>query len=116
MSAQPKLFDLVPVLPEGFRYQPELISGVQERALVDRIRELPFEAFRFHGFGGNRRVVSYGWPHDFEGTGLEQAEEIPGFLLPLRDAAAEFADLPAEQLVHVLVTEYGPGAAIGWHK
>ena len=41
---------------------------------------------------------------------------MPGFLLPLRKKAAEFAGLGQESLQHVLVTEYGPGAGIGWHK
>jgi hypothetical protein len=38
------------------------------------------------------------------------------FLLPLREKAAAFAGLAASELQHVLITEYGPGAAIGWHK
>ena len=29
---------------------------------------------------------------------------------------AKFAGLPADRLQHALVTEYAPGAAIGWHK
>ncbi len=41
---------------------------------------------------------------------------MPPFLLPLRDAAARFAGLPAETLQHVLVTEYSAGAGIGWHR
>lgn len=31
-------------------------------------------------------------------------------------SSARFAGLPARQLQHVLVMEYGPGAAIGWHR
>ena len=41
---------------------------------------------------------------------------MPALLLPLRDRAAAFAGLAPAALQHVLVTEYGPGAAIGWHK
>jgi alkylated DNA repair dioxygenase AlkB len=34
----------------------------------------------------------------------------------LRQKAAEFAGLSEYGLQHALVTEYSPGAAIGWHK
>jgi alkylated DNA repair dioxygenase AlkB len=30
--------------------------------------------------------------------------------------AAAFADIEPQALAHVLVTEYSPGTAIGWHK
>jgi alkylated DNA repair dioxygenase AlkB len=116
MAAHPELFDIVPGLPEGFRYETELISRGLERVLVDQFRLLPFEPFRFHGYAGNRRVVSYGFRYDFEGAGPQKAESVPGFLHPLRTAAAELADIPEHELVHVLVTEYGPGAGIGWHR
>lgn len=103
-------------LPEGFRYHRELISPEEEHALLADIRELPFREFEFHGFTGKRRVVSFGWRYDFSDRSLEKANDIPSFLLPVREKAARFADLEAYQLQHVLVTEYSEGAAIGWHK
>jgi len=102
--------------PEGFRYQADLLSEDGERKLVERIRELPLKEFEFHGYVGKRRVVSYGWHYDFGERRLQRTEEIPGFLLSLRDRAAAFADLAPGELSHALVTEYGPGAAIGWHR
>jgi len=36
--------------------------------------------------------------------------------MPLRERAADFAGVPAQSLQQVLVTEYAPGAAIGWHR
>jgi alkylated DNA repair dioxygenase AlkB len=36
--------------------------------------------------------------------------------LPVRDRAARFAGLDPAVLQQALVTEYSPGAAIGWHK
>jgi alkylated DNA repair dioxygenase AlkB len=41
---------------------------------------------------------------------------MPLFLLGVRNLAASFAGLTAIDLPHALVTEYGPGAAIGWHR
>ena len=104
------------VLPIGFAYQPELLSRDDEKDLAERIAELPLREFEFHGYVGKRRVVSFGWRYDFTGRGLEKVEDIPPFLLPVRESAAQFAGMPASDLRHVLVTEYGPGAAIGWHK
>ena len=80
------------------------------------MRSLPFKAFEFQGFVGKRRTVSFGWRYDFNDRSLQKAEDIPDFLLSLREVAAEFAELPAPALQQVLVTEYDAGAAIGWHR
>jgi alkylated DNA repair dioxygenase AlkB len=85
-------------------------------SLVQTIGDLPFEAFQFHGFTGKRRVVSFGLKYDFSAQRLERIEAIPNFLLPLRLRAAKFGGLNESTLEQVLVTEYQPGAAIGWHK
>jgi alkylated DNA repair dioxygenase AlkB len=61
-------------------------------------------------------VISFGWRYDFNDRELQKADDIPPFLLPLRASAAAFAGLSATDLRHVLVTEYAPGAAIGWHR
>jgi alkylated DNA repair dioxygenase AlkB len=36
--------------------------------------------------------------------------------LAIRQKAAEFAGITESRLQHALVTEYAPGAAIGWHR
>lgn len=116
MDDQLGLFEGGPRLPEGFRYQPDLITPPEERELLKQIRALPFKEFDFHGYKGRRRVVSFGWKYDFTERRLEAMEDIPGFLLPLREKAARFADLQPSDLQHALVTEYNVGAPIGWHK
>ncbi len=100
--------------PEGFRYQAEVVPAEEERELVERIRGLPLREFEFHGYVGKRRVLSYGWHYEFGERTLRRTDELPAFLLPLRDRAAAFAGVAAEDLPHALVTEYGSGAAIGW--
>jgi alkylated DNA repair dioxygenase AlkB len=105
-----------PALPEGFRYQAELISPSDEETILRHARELPFRDFEFHGYTGKRRVVSFGWQYDFSARRLNRVDDIPEFLLDLRAVAAPFAGLEPEALQHALVTEYGPGAAIGWHR
>jgi alkylated DNA repair dioxygenase AlkB len=105
-----------PALPEGFRYQADLVAPADERTLLAHVRALPFREFVFHGYTGRRRVVSFGWGYDFEAEALRPAEPMPAFLLALREAAAAFAGAAPERLVQALVTEYAPGAAIGWHR
>ena len=105
-----------PGLPPGFRYQPDVINSAEHDALLLRIRELPFREFEFHGYTGKRRVISFGWKYDFGNRTLLKVDDIPDFLLALRTAAARFAGMPPHAFQHALVTEYGPGAAIGWHR
>ncbi len=113
---QLSLLDAEPALPEGFRYQPDLLGSAQEQALLERVRSLPFKEFEFQGFVGKRRTVSFGWRYDFNERELQKADEIPTFLLDLRSTAAEFAGITPDALQQVLVIEYGAGASIGWHR
>jgi alkylated DNA repair dioxygenase AlkB len=105
-----------PALPDGFKYAPDLLGAADEAALLAHVRELPFRDFEFHGYTGRRRVVSFGWHYDFAERRLRKADDIPAFLLALREPAAAFAGLAPAALQHVLVTEYAPGAGIGWHR
>ena len=105
-----------PALPEGFRYEPSLIDATTESAMLTHVRALPFREFEFQGYTAKRRVISFGWQYDFDARRLRKADDMPAFLVELRDYAARFAGMPPDQLQHVLVMEYGPGAAIGWHR
>ena len=115
-GSQLDLFGSGPSLPTGFRYQPDLVSPGEERRLIERFTELPFQEFEFRGYVGRRRTVSFGWEYNFSTEQVRPAEDIPDFLLPLREQAATFAGLAACDLPHALVTEYQAGVAIGWHK
>lgn len=115
-TAQLELLALDPIPIEGFAYQAELISPEMERELVARFGELEFKEFEFLGFLGKRRVVSFGVRYDFGDSRMHQALEIPAFLRPLRVLAGKFANIDPSALRHTLVTEYQPGAAIGWHR
>ncbi len=120
MALQFNFFDeeqTKPTVLEGFGYRRALIDRTEEDELIAHVRELPFREFEFHGYLGKRRVVSFGWQYDFSGGGaLRKADDIPDFLLPLQERAARFAKLEPQALQHVLVTEYAPGAGIGWHR
>jgi alkylated DNA repair dioxygenase AlkB len=103
-------------VPAGFRYAPDVIDAHEEAHLVAALADLPFKEFEFHGFLGKRRVVSFGFRYDFNGGGMQEAEPMPPFLLLVRERADVFAGLTPGRLQHVLITEYRPGAAIGWHR
>jgi alkylated DNA repair dioxygenase AlkB len=103
-------------LPRGFRYQEDFLNSGEEQSLLQHIKPLPFREFEFHGFTGKRRIVSFGWRYDFNGGGLTKTEDMPEFLSGLRSRAESFADIASGALQQVLITEYAPGAAIGWHK
>jgi alkylated DNA repair dioxygenase AlkB len=114
---QASLFEpLASALPDGFTYRPQFLSELEEQNLLQHVRVLPFREFEFHGFLGKRRIVSFGWRYDFNGGGLQKTDDMPEFLSSVRARAAGFAGLSNGQLQQVLVTEYRPGAAIGWHK
>jgi alkylated DNA repair dioxygenase AlkB len=83
---------------------------------MSTLERLPFREFEFRGFLGKRRTVSFGWRYDFNVRELQPTGIIQTSLLALRQKVAEFAGRPADGLQHALVTEYSPGAGIGWHK
>jgi alkylated DNA repair dioxygenase AlkB len=115
MTDQPDLFG-APGLPEGLDYRRGFISPEEEAELAARLAELPFRAFEFHGFTGNRRTVSFGWHYAFDGSGLKPTEPMPEWIHPVRARAAAMAGLEPDAFAHALVIEYGPGAGIGWHR
>jgi alkylated DNA repair dioxygenase AlkB len=114
---QPDLFGSASHLPEGFRYVENLVSPDEESALIAHFADLPFKEFEFiAGYRGKRRVVSFGWRYDFNERNLQKADDFPAFLIGLRQKAAKLAELAPSALQQVLITEYAPGAGIGWHK
>jgi alkylated DNA repair dioxygenase AlkB len=100
----------------GLRYEEALISGAEEKQLLQRLDQLELAPFRFHGWLGNRKTQSFGWRYDFEDASFTRAEPIPEWLQPLREKAAGFAGLRPGDFVHVLLARYDPGAGIGWHR
>jgi alkylated DNA repair dioxygenase AlkB len=116
-QSQLSLFEAPADLPQGMRYRPDLISPEEEAGLVSYIETLPLKPFEFAGgFRGNRRVLPFGWRYDYNEQKLNETSAIPEALLPLRQKAAAFAGHPPEAFQQALVTEYAPGAGIGWHK
>jgi alkylated DNA repair dioxygenase AlkB len=114
-SHQPTFF-AIPIAPDGFQYCERAITEEDERELITRLVKLPLQEFQFHGFEGKRRVVSFGWRYDFSAQRALPAEPIPPFLFELHERVQAAAGFVLPDLEQVLVTEYAPGAPIGWHK
>ena len=116
MTSTLSLFDDAPPGPAGLGYGPELITVAEEGDLIERFSSLPLAPFDFHGFQGNRRTVAYGSRYDFTRSLVKPADSVPEWLVPLRSKAASWAGFPPNELVQALITEYAPGAGIGWHR
>ena len=118
MTAQAELFgDESARLPPGMQYFDDIISQSDERQLVAYIAGLPLKPFEFAGgFKGNRRVLSFGWRYDYAAQRLSEALPIPDELAGVRRIVASRFKVPFENIAQALLTEYAPGAGIGWHR
>jgi hypothetical protein len=107
--------DEIPLL-DGFLYRPDFISDDEETRLVDRIARLQFSAVVMRGVAAKRRTAHFGRSYEFESFKLGSAPPIPEFLLPLRERGASLTSHRPDEFTEALVSEYSPGAAIGWHR
>ncbi len=115
-QTQADLFATPPAMPEGFRYQPNLIGQGDHDDLAALLATMPFKPFDFGGRLANRQVVTFGFGYDYGAHRLREAPPIPEALLPLRAKVAAFAGRPAEAFVQCLINEYREGAGVGWHR
>jgi alkylated DNA repair dioxygenase AlkB len=102
--------------PRGFVYRPEFVSEAEERDLAQAIGRVEFSEVRMRGVVARRRTAHFGWLYGYATWRIEPGPPIPDFLVPLRDRVAELAGVAPDALVEVLLTEYQPGAGIGWHR
>jgi alkylated DNA repair dioxygenase AlkB len=68
------------------------------------------------GVAAKRRTAHFGRSYEFETFKLGPAPPIPEFLLPFRERAADLTSHRPDEFVEALISEYPPGAAIGWHR
>src|ERR1700754_1539367 len=84
--------------------------------MIAGISALPLTPFQFGAFEGKRRVASFGWRYDYSHRELEQAEDVPGWVVPFIARVEQFAGLPSSSVRQILCTEYETGVGIGWHR
>jgi alkylated DNA repair dioxygenase AlkB len=120
-GGQAALFELDRDLPHGLVYQPGFITRTEEAELLSHISTLPFEEAHYQQYTARRRVVSFGErePEPFNDRAQESLNPrrpFPAFLMPLRSRLAHWRGFRETRLANALITEYRPGAPIGWHR
>jgi alkylated DNA repair dioxygenase AlkB len=108
--------DAVPNMPGGFRYLPEFLRAAEESSLASQIATLSLKPFEFHGYLANRRVINFGFRYDYSHREVAPGPDMPAFILELRAKIAGFAGREPEEFRQVQISEYNPGAGIGWHR
>jgi alkylated DNA repair dioxygenase AlkB len=109
------LFADAPRSPEGLSYACEFISAAVERELIARLASLPLQPFQFGRYEGKRRVMSFGWRHDYWQRRSLPTEPVPDWLVPLTEQIEAFGR-PGAPIAQILCTEYEAGVGIGWHR
>ncbi|MGH8174781.1 MAG: alpha-ketoglutarate-dependent dioxygenase AlkB [Steroidobacter sp.] len=105
-----------PQLPRGMTYAQEFITRGEEQALLAIIQTLPLSEAQYRQYTARRRTVNYGSVYDFTQLQSKPAPTIPEFLAPLREKVGAWAGAQASAFVHSLISEYRPGAPLGWHR
>jgi alkylated DNA repair dioxygenase AlkB len=107
--------DTLPV-PQGFRYAADFLTGAEEAALLQHIRNIALKPMIFQGFEAKRKTESFGYDYSFDNRRLSKGKDIPVFFEPLLRRVAAFLGINAADIAELLLTEYPPGAVINWHR
>lgn len=102
--------------PQGLRLLPDFLSPAEEDLLLSEIRALSFDAVVMRGMTARRQTLHYGYLYGYESWKLTPGPPVPAWLEPLRARAAALLGARPDALAEVLLSEYQPGAGIGWHR
>lgn len=100
----------------GFRHQAQIVSEDGDTRLASVLGQLDLKPFDFHGYQGNRRVISFGFKYNYLRRAIETASTILDFLGETLSRVADFVGCPKEDFRQIGINEYRLGAEIGWHK
>lgn len=90
--------------------------------MLERIAPLPFREARFQQYVARRRVVHFHADGDVDTRNAYDDGEsfssgpAPPFLVALQDRIARAFAIDKAAFVHTMISEYRPGAPIGWHR
>jgi alkylated DNA repair dioxygenase AlkB len=121
-ASQSELFELPPRLSHGLVYRPQFLTRAEEASLLAAIAPLPFRQARFQQYVARRRVVHFHADGDVDTEDAYDDGEsfssgpVPPFLAALQQRIADVFGIVRSAFVHTLVSEYQPGAPIGWHR
>lgn len=98
------------------QYRTGFVSVDEEARLLAAIRELPLSEAKYLQYTARRRTINFGAGYDFSHQRTTAAPSLPAAFEFLRDRAAQWADLKADELVQALIAEYQIGTPLGWHR
>jgi alkylated DNA repair dioxygenase AlkB len=110
------LFDISPVLPPGFSYNPSFISEAEEASLLEIVSAMELANMKFHQYEAKRKVTSFGKGWSFTEQQLKAGNNIPAEFDFLVKRIADQLKIDKEQIAQFLVTEYPVGSVINWHR
>ena len=102
--------------PEGLVYQADFLTEDEEQQYLAELDGLDYDEIQMRGQTAKRTVRHYGYRYDYASWDVVPTDPFPEWLLPLRDRAADLADIEPDRFAQTLVTRYPPGAPIGWHR
>jgi alkylated DNA repair dioxygenase AlkB len=103
-------------LPEGFRYVGEFISIQEEQELLRRMEALAFDEVKMRNRVAKRKTLHFGWRYGYESWTITPGNPVPDWIVTLRERVSALMEEPAERIEEVLLSQYPPGAGIGWHR
>ena len=110
------LFNIDPVLPEGFRYYPDFITEAEESRLLLTIEKFDLQNMKFHEYEAKRKVISFGKGWSFTEQKLKQGDSIPKEFDFLVEKIAGHLYISKQLIAQFLITEYPIGSVINWHR
>src|SRR3954452_4326511 len=104
------------IVPDGLIYRDDFLSADEEERLLRIIEGLDFDEFVMRGQTARRTVRSFGCRSRFDERVLLPPDPLPQSLGFVRERAERLAAVEPGSFEQALVTEYPPGATIGWHR
>ena len=104
------------ILPPGLLFSPDFLTPTEENELLTFLSALEFRTFQMQGVTAKRRIRQFGWHYAFESYQLMPTDPIPEEFASIRARSADLVDIDPAAWAEALVTEYTPGAGIGWHR
>lgn len=103
-------------LPRGFSYHRDFLSLAEERELLAQLALLELKASQYHEYTALRKTASFSLGYGAASGRLLERPSAPEFLRDLAAKVAHFVGRDPRAFPAALVTEYPPGAPIGWHR
>jgi len=103
--------------PAGFEYYPEIITATESDFLMEQLMRLEFVSHAMRGRTTKRKMHCFGWNYESNRRTLSRAaDQIPDWLIFLRDRCAAVAGAEVGDFQQAIVTLYDrKDAGIGPH-